>query len=60
VHVPFKSSFFSVPVSRLPDLISAAKQDFEELGLVAPIAGHVGDGEPLLHMCFVYSWVLPR
>ncbi|KAH7922547.1 FAD-binding domain-containing protein [Leucogyrophana mollusca] len=33
-----------VPVSRLPDLIYAAKQDFEELGLVAPIAGHVGDG----------------
>ncbi|KIJ62255.1 hypothetical protein HYDPIDRAFT_114740 [Hydnomerulius pinastri MD-312] len=33
-----------VPVSRLPDLIHAAKQDFEELGLVAPIAGHVGDG----------------
>ncbi|KAG2143143.1 D-lactate dehydrogenase cytochrome oxidoreductase [Suillus cothurnatus] len=29
---------------RLPDLISAAKKDFEELGLVAPIAGHVGDG----------------
>ncbi|KAI6004379.1 FAD-linked oxidase-like protein [Pisolithus orientalis] len=33
-----------VPVSRLPDLIHAAKKDFEELGLVAPIAGHVGDG----------------
>ncbi|KAH7915577.1 FAD-linked oxidase-like protein [Hygrophoropsis aurantiaca] len=33
-----------VPVSRLPDLIYAAKKDFEELGLVAPIAGHVGDG----------------
>lgn len=33
-----------VPVSKLPDLIHAAKKDFEELGLVAPIAGHVGDG----------------
>ncbi|KAL4063781.1 FAD-linked oxidase-like protein [Scleroderma citrinum] len=33
-----------VPVSKLPDLIHAAKRDFEELGLVAPIAGHVGDG----------------
>ncbi|EGO19916.1 hypothetical protein SERLADRAFT_373977 [Serpula lacrymans var. lacrymans S7.9] len=33
-----------VPVSRLPDLIYSAKQDFEELGLIAPIAGHVGDG----------------
>lgn len=33
-----------VPVSKLPDLIHAAKKDFAELGLVAPIAGHVGDG----------------
>lgn len=39
----------SVPVSKLPDLIHAAKQDFEELGLVAPIAGHVGDGMLFFH-----------
>jgi len=46
--------FSSVPVSRLPDLISAAKQDFEELGLVAPIAGHVGDGElPRAHVTYL-------
>jgi hypothetical protein len=43
-------------VSRLPDLISAAKQDFEELGLVAPIAGHVGDGKLLLtQVSLIYS-----
>ncbi|OAX43448.1 hypothetical protein K503DRAFT_681190 [Rhizopogon vinicolor AM-OR11-026] len=42
-----------VPVSRLPDLISAAKQDFEELGLVAPIAGHVGDGN--FHALVLYG-----
>ncbi|KAG1883865.1 FAD-linked oxidase-like protein [Suillus subluteus] len=42
-----------VPVSRLPDLISAAKKDFEELGLVAPIAGHVGDGN--FHALVLYA-----
>lgn len=42
-----------VPVSRLPDLISAAKKDFEELGLVAPIVGHVGDGN--FHALVLYA-----
>lgn len=42
-----------VPVSRLPDLITAAKKDFEELGLVAPIAGHVGDGN--FHALVLYA-----
>ncbi|KAF9240044.1 FAD-linked oxidase-like protein [Melanogaster broomeanus] len=42
-----------VPVSRLPDLIQAAKKDFEELGLVAPIAGHVGDGN--FHALVLYQ-----
>ncbi|KAF9223160.1 hypothetical protein BS17DRAFT_706892 [Gyrodon lividus] len=42
-----------VPVSRLPDLIQAAKRDFEELGLVAPIAGHVGDGN--FHALVLYK-----
>ncbi|KAG1838136.1 FAD-linked oxidase-like protein [Suillus subalutaceus] len=42
-----------VPVSRLPDLISAAKKDFEELGLIAPIAGHVGDGN--FHALVLYA-----
>lgn len=42
-----------VPVSRLPDLITAAKKDFEELGLIAPIAGHVGDGN--FHALVLYA-----
>ena len=33
-----------VPVSRLADLILGAKGDIEASGLVAPIVGHVGDG----------------
>lgn len=33
-----------VPVSRLPQLIYEMKQDFKEAGLIAPIVGHVGDG----------------
>ena len=33
-----------VPVSRLADCISAAEAKVAEVGLVAPIAGHVGDG----------------
>lgn len=42
-------------MSRLPDLITAAKKDFEELGLVAPIAGHVGDGAFLGTLVYVYT-----
>ncbi|KAH7890441.1 FAD-linked oxidase-like protein [Phlebopus sp. FC_14] len=42
-----------VPVSRLPDLIQAAKREFEELGLVAPIVGHVGDGN--FHALVLYQ-----
>ncbi len=33
-----------VPISRLADCIGAAQEKAAELGLVAPIAGHVGDG----------------
>ncbi len=33
-----------VPISRLPELIMAAKADIAESGLTAPIVGHVGDG----------------
>ncbi len=33
-----------VPVSRLPELILGAKQDVLESGLLAPMVGHVGDG----------------
>jgi D-lactate dehydrogenase (cytochrome) len=33
-----------VPISRLADVILGAKQDIAESGLLAPIVGHVGDG----------------
>jgi D-lactate dehydrogenase (cytochrome) len=33
-----------VPISRLNEAILGAKQDIEASGLVAPIVGHVGDG----------------
>ncbi|MBS0986089.1 FAD-binding oxidoreductase [Acetobacter thailandicus] len=33
-----------VPVSALTELITGSKRDIEESGLLAPIVGHVGDG----------------
>jgi len=33
-----------VPISRLADAVIETKADIEETGLVAPIVGHVGDG----------------
>jgi D-lactate dehydrogenase (cytochrome) len=33
-----------VPISRLAECVSATKQDIERSGLIAPIVGHVGDG----------------
>jgi len=33
-----------VPVSRLAECVGATKRDIEESGLIAPIVGHVGDG----------------
>jgi len=33
-----------VPISRLVECIMATKQDIDEAGVVAPIVGHVGDG----------------
>ena len=42
-----------VPISRLAECIAATKEDIEADGLVAPIVGHVGDGNfhvlPLFH-----------
>jgi D-lactate dehydrogenase (cytochrome) len=34
----------AVPISRLADALLGCKADIEESGLVAPIVGHVGDG----------------
>lgn len=33
-----------VPISRLADCVMETKRDIEEMGLLAPIVGHVGDG----------------
>ncbi|TCT06845.1 FAD-linked oxidase C-terminal domain-containing protein [Aquabacter spiritensis] len=33
-----------VPLSRLADCVMETKRDIEEMGLIAPIVGHVGDG----------------
>jgi D-lactate dehydrogenase (cytochrome) len=33
-----------VPISRLAECVAATQRDIAELGLVAPILGHVGDG----------------
>ena len=33
-----------VPISRLADCLSETLKDVEDLGLIAPIVGHVGDG----------------
>jgi D-lactate dehydrogenase (cytochrome) len=34
----------AVPISRLPDIIEATKEDLRKSGLMASIVGHVGDG----------------
>ena len=33
-----------VPISKLADCLSETLKDIEEVGLIAPIVGHVGDG----------------
>lgn len=40
-----------VPISALPDVVAATQQDLDRSGLLAPIAGHVGDGN--FHLAFV-------
>lgn len=37
-------TIFSVPVSRLPELVYETKKDLKEAGLQSTIVGHVGDG----------------
>jgi D-lactate dehydrogenase (cytochrome) len=40
-----------VPISRLAECITAVKQDIAEGGLLAPLVGHVGDGN--FHLIFL-------
>ncbi|CAI7920044.1 unnamed protein product [Closterium sp. NIES-54] len=42
-----------VPISRLTELVLLAKQQIEQAQLVAPIVGHVGDGN--FHVLFIVS-----
>ena len=42
-----------VPISRLADCIMETKRDIEEAKLLAPIVGHVGDGN--FHLVFVIN-----
>jgi len=45
------SSDVCVPISRLAECILESRKDIDENGLVAPIVGHVGDGN--FHVLFV-------
>jgi D-lactate dehydrogenase (cytochrome) len=38
-----------VPISKLPEVIAQTQDDVAEFGLVAPLCGHVGDGN--FHLC---------
>ncbi|PAY07873.1 FAD-binding oxidoreductase [Bradyrhizobium sp. UFLA03-84] len=40
-----------VPISALPDVIARTQEDVAELGLIAPMCGHVGDGN--FHLCIL-------
>ncbi|NYZ15826.1 FAD-binding protein [Azospirillum sp. RWY-5-1] len=40
-----------VPISRLAECIAGTRRDIDEAGLLAPILGHVGDGN--FHLCYI-------
>jgi D-lactate dehydrogenase (cytochrome) len=42
-----------VPISRLADCVLETKADADATGLVAPIVGHVGDGN--FHLCVLFD-----
>lgn len=46
-----------VPISRLAEAIAAAKAAAEEAGLIAPLVGHVGDGN--FHMLLLFDPASP-
>ena len=50
----FVATDVCVPISRLAECVDETKKDIEAAGLIAPIVGHVGDGnfhvQPLVNM----------
>ena len=46
-----------VPISRLADCLLETKADADSVGLVAPIVGHVGDGN--FHLCVPFDPQVP-
>ncbi|MGX9427859.1 FAD-linked oxidase C-terminal domain-containing protein, partial [Bradyrhizobium sp. LeoA1S1] len=42
-----------VPISELPGVIAQTRQDVAELDLIAPLCGHVGDGN--FHLCVLVN-----
>jgi D-lactate dehydrogenase (cytochrome) len=48
-----KATDVCVPISRLADCVLAARDDAAQAGLLAPILGHVGDGN--FHMTFLLN-----
>ena len=55
MHRRFNSliQIFSVPVSKLPELIRETKKDMDEVGLLSSVIGHVGDGN--FHAMLLFS-----
>jgi D-lactate dehydrogenase (cytochrome) len=46
-----------VPISRLAECVTATQADVAETGLIAPIVGHVGDGN--FHLCILVDMADP-
>ena len=42
-----------VPISRLAECIMETRKDIDESGILAPIVGHVGDGN--FHLCMIFD-----
>ena len=40
----WRTFLYSVPVSRLPELVSATRKDLDAYGVESAMQGHVGDG----------------
>lgn len=47
-----------VPISRLAECVTETEADIEEMGLIAPIVGHVGDGN--FHVLVLMDMADPR